>query len=82
VRDDQTTTELKNQINSKYYTKGISGKAPAVIDWKHFHKDPVLAVNDEGEQPEIEPEWSEVPMEGPEEATTAFTRQQDPFAWK
>jgi hypothetical protein len=82
VRDDQTTAELKNQINSKYYMKGISGKAPAVMDWKHFHKDPVPAVNDKGEQPEIEPEQLEVPMEGPEEATTAFTRQQDLFAWK
>jgi hypothetical protein len=82
VRDDQTTAELKNQINSKNYMKGVSRKASAVTDWKHFHKDPVLAVNNKGKQPEIEPEWSEVPMESPEEATTTFTRQQDLFAQK
>jgi hypothetical protein len=75
VRDDQTAAKLKNQINSEYYMKGVSGRAPAVMDWKHFHKDPVLAVNDEGKQPETEPERLEVPIEGPEETTTTFTRQ-------
>ena len=82
VREDQTVAELKNQVDSEYYTKGVNGKAPVITDWKHFNKDPVLVVNDEGEQPETGPEWSEIPTEGLEEATTAFTRQQNPFAQK
>jgi hypothetical protein len=56
VREDQTVAKLKNQVDSEYYMKGINGKAPVITDWKHFNKDPVLAVNDKGEQPETGPE--------------------------
>jgi hypothetical protein len=62
--------------------KGINGKAPVITDWKHFNKDPVLVVNDEGEQPETGPEWLEIPTEGLEEATTTFMRQQNLFTQK
>jgi hypothetical protein len=82
VRDDQTAAKLKNQIDSEYYMKCANGEASVIMDWKHHHKNLLLAVNNEGKQLELGPEWSEVPIVDLEEATTKFTRQQDLFSQK
>jgi hypothetical protein len=80
VRDSQSVAELRNQIDSEYYAKWASGETSMVTDWKQGSEDPLLAVGDEGEQLELGPEWSEVPTEDLEGATSAFTRQEDPFS--
>jgi hypothetical protein len=80
VRDSQSVTKLRNQIDSKYYMKHASGEMSMVTDWKQGGKDPLLAVSDEGKQLELGPEWLEVLTEDLEGATSTFTRQQDLFS--